>query len=868
MTGAVRRVWRLSCALLMAGIASPLHAATSYVYAKEALLTPGLPPAKDVLISILDHRILKVEVGAARPSPAEIGGSTLIDLSCCFIMPGFIDVQTHLASQPGMPPSRTRLLSWSDAQSTLVAATNALRTLQAGFTTVRDMGNSGRSVFAVADAVRAGTIQGPRIQVAGELIRPTGSIGSRPWTRNDLSALTEVSAICDGPADCTRAVRAQVALGASTIKVDTKQDLKAGSPASFSHEELTAIAATAHALGRKATASAFSAASINAPLKAGFDAIAHGAFADEETVRLLRRTGAYYVPTLAAAQVVFERATDPKSPVSDEWRVENLAIHRGMLASFRRVLAAEGKIAFGTDAGWRAHGENAKQMVEMVQLGMTPAAVLKAATAGAADAMGLASDVGSLQAGQYADIVATRSSPLTDIREVTRPVLVMKGGDVIRDDRTTRVVKDNIKNGSEVVILHVGRLYTEPGKPVRSQQSIIIRGKLIESVSAGYVTPASIGELDAKVIDLTDQFVMPGMMDAHVHLTTGAKADALGDAATTSNADLALVAATNAESILRAGFTTVMDMGTGLREHELAIYAVRDAVAARLTQGPEIRSSGAPLSITGFSRTSRHRDGAEVLIGPEGVCDGADSCRSMVRKQIKNGADFINVYTTGSLLADNSPAQTFNDDELGAIRSEAWKFGRVVVADGGNNEHSAAGTNAAIRAGFNIIDTVTYPDTHTFALLKKTRGYFAPHVYAMVAAVVDTPETLTNGTMGWLPFPILQKLLQIRQDKSSALTGYQAGASLILASDSGVFRHGDNAQELIEYSKLGIPPPAALAAATLNLARAHGIDRRTGSIDIGKEADIIALGGNPMTDIHAVLNVRFVMSDGLIYVSR
>ena len=845
---------------------------TTLVYAGEALLVPGAPPRRGVLITVRQGKIASVETGMPRPESVDPATARLVDLSCCFVMPGFIDVQTHLTSQPGLPPSRSRLLEWSDAQSTLIAMVNARHTLQAGFTSIRDMGNTGRSMFAIADAVAGGVISGPRMQVAGELVGPTGN-GLRARFRSDVEALFAVSATCDGADDCRRAVRAQAALGATTIKVDPRLGLLPGTHAQLTLDELSAIREAAHALGLKVTASSFSAESINLPLLAGFDAVVHAPFTDGRTMQLLKRSGAYFIPTLAAAQVVQDMADNPATPVSDSWRAENRAIHDGMVAGFRRAMAAHVKIAFGTDAGWRPHGENARQLVQMVQLGMPASDVLKTTTSAAADAMGWKGRVGALQTGAYADLVATRSSPIADIAQVMQPLLVLQGGRIVRDDRAlpgaaaVAVVPPAGAGANATVIIHAGKLYTRPDQPVRSEQSIIVTGKRIEAIRPGYVTAQVIGRPDARVIELKDRFVMPGMIDAHVHLTTGG-APGGKDGATASDADLAIVAAVNAEAIVKAGFTTVMDMGNGRRADEIAIYAVREAIASGLLPGPEIRSSGAPLSISGFSRTSRYRDDVEAVLGPDGVCDGPDACRKMVREQIAKGADFINVYNSGSLLAEHSPAQTFDDAELAAIRTTAAALGRIVVADGGNTPGDASGVNAAIEAGFGIIDTVTYPDARTFALLKQHGGYFAPHVHALQAAVGATPATLEQGTMGWLPRPILEQLYRIRQEPSPLVAAYRAGVKLILASDSGVFPHGDNANELIAYTKLGVDAMDALAAATLNVATAHGIADRTGSIAPGKEADIIALARDPSRDIEAVLDVAFVMSDGQIRLER
>lgn len=416
--------------------------ARTVVYAGRALLVPGMPARENVAIVIAGDRIVGIGTPPATPAGATGGEDrgAVIDLRCCFVVPGLIDTQVHLESQLGFPPKAERLTTWTDADVAVRAMGHASKTLEAGFTTVRNMGDHGDAIFALRDAIRRGLVPGPRIQAAGEIVRPTGG-ELRAWFRADVEPVFQDSAVCDGADSCRRAVRDQVARGADTIKVETKMDLAPGSPSQFDLEELRAIREAAHRLGVKVTASAFSADSMNLPLEAGFDAVVHGTFADDETLRLLARSPAYFIPTLVAARTVREMALDPSLPLSDAWRAENLAIYDGMTESFRRALRADVRIAFGTDAGWRPHGGNAEQLVQMVELGMSPGAAIASATVNAADAIGWSGRVGTLEPGSYADLVATADSPLADIRQLTRPVFVMKGGQVVvrrdRQDRAT-----------------------------------------------------------------------------------------------------------------------------------------------------------------------------------------------------------------------------------------------------------------------------------------------------------------------------------------------------------------------------------------------------------------------------------------------
>ncbi|MEO0997319.1 MAG: amidohydrolase family protein [Pseudomonadota bacterium] len=414
-------------------------------------------------------------------------------------------------------------------------------------------------------------------------------------------------------------------------------------------------------------------------------------------------------------------------------------------------------------------------------------------------------------------------------------------------------------------VIHAGQILAVPGRPAAGPHTIVVRGARIHSIREGFQTPAGLGLPAAAVIDLRDSFVMPGLLDTHVHLTTEPKPGGLEKTLRRGDAYLAIVAAVNAERVLAAGFTTVMDMGTGRRAHEKAIFAVRDAIAAGVLQGPEILAAGSPIAAAGASRTGRFIDALEAVIGPEGVCSGEPQCREAVREQVARGADFINFYNTGSLLADDPPASTFTLNEMTAIVAEAHALNRVAVADGGNTPGDASGIDTAIRAGADVIDTVTYPGPQTFRLLRRSGGAFSPHVHALNAAVGDSEDTLANGSMGWLPPPVLTALFALKQQTPSALAGYRAGARLVVGSDSGVFEHGLNANELVDYVALGIEPMDALAAATVNVAAAFRLLDRTGTLEEGKEADIVAFEHSPLDDIRTVTRPRLVMTDGRIH---
>jgi len=412
----------------------------------------------------------------------------------------------------------------------------------------------------------------------------------------------------------------------------------------------------------------------------------------------------------------------------------------------------------------------------------------------------------------------------------------------------------------QVTVIHAGTVLAVPGEAPLDTQTIVVRDGRIAEFRAGFVAPSG-----AEVIDLRDAFVLPGLIDLHVHLTTAPEPGGDLDDVTRNAADLALVAAVHAERLLAAGFTTVLDLGTGRSAHEEAVFALRAAIAAGQLPGPRLLAVGSPLSIPGQSRTTRYRDEVEVAVGPENVCTGADDCRRTVREQVNRGADVISFYNTGSLLSVPSQAMTFTEAEMRAIVETAHALGRPVVADGGNTRGDASGINAALRAGVDSVDTATYPDSETFRLLRETGAYFVPHLYALQASIGDTPDTLEQGTMGWLPRPILEFLYALKQEPPSAVSAYKAGVRFAFGSDPGVFPHGDNAREFAELVEAGLTPMQAIETATVNAADMLGRGNEIGTLEPGKAADMIAVDGNPLVDIRALEKVRWVMKSGRVH---
>lgn len=416
-----------------------------------------------------------------------------------------------------------------------------------------------------------------------------------------------------------------------------------------------------------------------------------------------------------------------------------------------------------------------------------------------------------------------------------------------------------------LTIIHAGELLAVPGQPVLQQQSILVKDGAILKVVAGFVNASAVQKADAdvRVVDLSNQFVLPGLIDLHVHITMQPLPGEDLRAVTESDADLALTGAQNARLTLAAGFTTIVDLGRpGTPGHEAAAFALRDAINDGKVPGPRILVSGSPLSATSQSRRPLFRDEVEQVVGAVAVCDGADPCRRAVREQVRKGADIISFYSSGSLLYPRPVGQAMTDDEMRAIVETAHNLGRKVIADG----HHAPGIEAAVRAGVDSVDSIHYASDETFQLILNSGVYMQSHIYAIAAAVGDTPETLHEGIVWWHPTPVLERIFDIKMHPFAVERGYRAGIRKIaLATDAGNFPHGDNARDLVEYVKHGVPEMFAIQAATVNAAGVLGLSDSIGTIEAGKQADIIATANSPLKDMSELTRVQFVMRNGTVY---
>jgi len=404
------------------------HAETKLIYAGTLFAVPGQEPLKEQTIIVKDGRIAKVEAGYVLGSP----GERVIDLREKFVLPGLIDCHVHLL---GELSNTSKLEQTQDNESfeALRGATHALRTLRAGFTTVRDLGERSGAIFALKRAISEGMIAGPRILAAGSIISPTGGHGQTYGYRDEINSLFASSGICDGVEDCRRAVRRQVSRGADVVKFvatgGVLSDIKAGVDQQFTDDEMASIVQTAHKLGRRVAAHAHGAGGINAALRAGVDSIEHGSYLTAESISLFRKTGAYLVPTVIAGVTVAKYAKQG-GILSNAQKQKALAVGPVIQDALKRAYAGGVKIAFGTDSGVSPHGQNAQEFALMVEAGMPPIEAIKAATIDAADLLQLSNVVGTIEAGKAADIVAVDQDPTREIKTLERMRFVMRSGTV------------------------------------------------------------------------------------------------------------------------------------------------------------------------------------------------------------------------------------------------------------------------------------------------------------------------------------------------------------------------------------------------------------------------------------------------------
>lgn len=409
------------------------------IHAGTLIAVPGERPQSERTIVVEGREIVSVEVGykSAADLGFAAGDTDVVDLKGMTVMPGFIDGHVHLTTEYN-PRIRLEAVEMSDPDRAMLAARNAAATLMAGFTTVRDVGaRGGDAIFALRDAIEKGWIAGPRVYASGNTISVTGGHGDgTQGYRDDVAHLLHSDAVCDGPADCRRAVREQIRRGADHIKLTSTggvlSNTATGTEQQFFDDELVAIMDTAHSMGRKVTAHAHGKQGIDAAIEAGVDAIEHGTYLDGESVRLFKANEVFLVPTVLAGATVAEWADDPNTFLTPPQRAKSREVGPKMIDMLSRAREGGVPVAFGTDSGVSKHGENAREFGLMVQAGFTPMEAIRAATVMGARNLGQEAMLGTIEAGKRADIVAVDENPLADIAVLEDIDFVMKDGTVFK----------------------------------------------------------------------------------------------------------------------------------------------------------------------------------------------------------------------------------------------------------------------------------------------------------------------------------------------------------------------------------------------------------------------------------------------------
>lgn len=399
--------------------------------------------------------------------------------------------------------------------------------------------------------------------------------------------------------------------------------------------------------------------------------------------------------------------------------------------------------------------------------------------------------------------------------------------------------------------IQAGRLLADPASGrVETNKTIVVTNGRIAEIRDGFVAPDAAG---AKLIDLRDAFVLPGFIDSHVHITFESGPTNELDAVTKSTTDQAFDGVVYAGRVLRAGFTTIVDLGAD----QQAINALRDAIAAGKVSGPRIIAAGGVAAHGGHGDVHGYRQEILDLFRSPTLCSGADDCARAVRLAVQRGADIIKTASTGGVMSNTAAGlgQQMSDEELTAIVTTAHRLGRKVAS----HAHGTDGVNAALRAGVDSVEHGTYLDAESIKLFKAKGTYLVPTLLAG-----DTVKRQAE-TADWMPANVRAKARQVGPLMIDALRrAHQGGVKIAFGTDSAVSKHGENAREFSLMVQAGLTPLETIRAATVWGAQHLGLDQEIGSLAPGKAADIVAVKGDPLADVRVLEAMNFVMKGGVV----
>jgi imidazolonepropionase-like amidohydrolase len=398
-----------------------------------------------------------------------------------------------------------------------------------------------------------------------------------------------------------------------------------------------------------------------------------------------------------------------------------------------------------------------------------------------------------------------------------------------------------------ITVIKAGHLIDVLAGKVLDNQMVLVQGEVIKEVGPNVTAPAN-----AKVVDLSSSWLLPGLIDCHTHLS-GQSENYYDDIFRKSPIDQAVYAHVFTRRTLEAGFTTCRDVGSG----EFIDVALKKAINAGKFLGPRLYVAGHALSATGGHGDLNGFSPYLHFETADGVADGVDALRKKVRWNIKYGADLIKFTATAGVLSEEESvgAPQFSAEEMKAIVDEAAMWGRKVAA----HAHGAEGIKRAIKAGVTSIEHGSILDDEAIALFKEHGTYLVPTVYVGFSVVEHAKE--------WnLPEKLVEKARSINAQKMACLRkAIEGGVKIAYGTDAGVFPHGENAKDFRYLVEAGMTPMQAIQAATASAAALIGQSEKIGSLEAGKLADVVAVNTDPLKDVTVLEKIPFVMKGGVIY---